>query len=182
MHSVFIYYLCLVLLVLAMCAAWGATLFALPGNWGIVGLAAVFAVFFPAGADHGLRWSAVGVAAGLAVVGEVIELSAGAAGARRAGASRRSAIYALFGTVIGSIAGAMVTIPIPIIGPIIGALGGGALGAFAGAFIGETAIGRDMPQSVAAGKGALVGRLVGAVGKLGIGAVMIVIIVVGAIF
>ena len=49
----------------------------------------------------------------------------------------------------------MVTIPIPIIGPIIGALGGGALGAFTGAFIGETAIGRDMPQSVAAGKGAL---------------------------
>jgi hypothetical protein len=39
-----------------------------------------------------------------------------------------------------------------------------------------------MPQSVAAGKGALVGRLVGAVGKLGIGAVMIVIIVIGAIF
>ncbi len=127
MHSVFLYYLCLVLLVLAMSAAWGATLFALPGNWVIVGLAAVFAVFFPAGADHGLRWSAVGIAAGLALVGEVIELSAGAAGARRAGASRRSAIYALVGTVAGSILGAMVTIPIPVIGPIIGALGGGAL-------------------------------------------------------
>jgi uncharacterized protein len=182
MHSALIYYLCLALLVLAMTAAWASTLFAMPGNWGIVGLAAIFAVCFPAGTNHGLRWSAVGIAAGLALVGEVIELSAGAAGARRAGASRRSAVYALLGTIVGSILGAMVTIPIPLIGPIIGALGGGAIGAFAGAFIGETAIGKDVPQSVAAGKGALLGRLVGAVGKLGIGAVMIVVIVIGAVF
>ena len=181
MHSVAVYYLCLFLLLLAMSGAWAATLFALPGNWLIVGLAVLFAVFFPAGEGHGLRWSAVGIAAGLAVVGEVIELSAGAAGARRAGASRRSAIYALVGTIVGSVVGATVSIPIPIVGPIIGALGGGAVGAFAGAFIGETAIGKDLPQSVAAGKGALLGRLVGAVGKLGIGAVMIVIIVIGAL-
>jgi uncharacterized protein len=182
MHSAIVYYLFLLLLVLGMTAAWAATLFALPGNWVIVGLAALFALFYPAGVDRGLRWSAVGVAVGLAVVGEVIELAAGAAGARQAGASRRSAIYSLLGTIVGSILGATVTIPIPVIGPIIGALGGGALGAFAGAFIGETSIGRDMPQSVAAGKGALVGRLVGAVGKLGIGAVMIIIILIGAVF
>ncbi len=181
MHSVVVYYICLLLLVLAMAAAWVATLFALPGNWAIVVLAVLFALLFPAGEYRGLRWSAVGIAAGLAVVGEVIEFSAGAAGARRAGASRRSAVYALVGTILGSILGATVSIPIPIVGPIIGALGGGALGAFAGAFIGETAIGKDLPQSVAAGKGALLGRLVGAVGKLGIGAVMIVIIVIGAV-
>jgi hypothetical protein len=180
-HTFAVYYFCLCLLVLTMAAAWVATLFALPGNWAIVGLAAVFAFFFPAGEDRGLRWSAVGIAAGLAVVGEVIELSAGAAGARRAGASRRSALFALVGTIVGSIFGATVSIPVPVVGPIIGALGGGALGAFAGAFIGETAIGKDLPQSVAAGKGALFGRLVGAVGKLGIGAVMIVIIVIGAL-
>ena len=147
----------------------------------IVGLAAVFALIFPAGEGHGLRWLAVGIAAGLAVIGEVVELSAGAAGARRSGASRMSAVYALIGTVVGSIAGATVTIPIPIIGPIIGGLGGGAIGAFAGAFIGETAIGRDVSQSTAAGTGAMIGRVIGAVGKLGIGAVMIVMIVVGAV-
>jgi len=180
-HSVAVYYLCLLVLVLAMAAAWFATLFALPGNWLIVGLAALFAVFYPAGEGHGLRWSAVGIGAVLAIIGEAIELLAGAAGARRAGASRRSAVYALAGTIVGSILGATVSIPIPIVGPIIGALGGGALGAFAGAFVGETAIGKDVPQSVAAGKGALVGRLVGAVGKLAVGAVMIVIIVIGAL-
>jgi uncharacterized protein len=180
-HSVVVYNLFLLLLVLAMSASWFATLFALPGNWLIVGLAALFAFFFPAGEGYGLRWLAVGVALALAVIGEVIELLAGAAGARRAGASRRSAIYALGGTIVGSILGATVSIPIPIVGPIIGALGGGALGAFAGAFIGETAIGKDLPQSVAAGKGALVGRLAGALGKLTVGAMMIVIIVIGAL-
>jgi len=54
-------------------------------------------------------------------------------------------------------------------------------GCFAGAFLGETAIGRDVSQSTAAGTGAMIGRVIGAVGKLGIGAVMIVVIVVGAI-
>jgi uncharacterized protein YqgC (DUF456 family) len=181
MHSVIVYYILLILLVLAMTAAWAATLFALPGNWVIVGLAAVFAFFFPAGEGHGLRWLAVGVAAALALVGEIVELSAGAAGARRSGASRRSAVLALVGTIVGSVLGATVSIPIPIVGPIIGALGGGALGAFAGAFIGETAIGRDVSQSTAAGTGAMIGRVIGAVGKLGIGAVMIMVIVVGAL-
>jgi uncharacterized protein len=181
MHSLVVYYICLIVLVLAMVAAWAATLFALPGNWAIVGLAALFALIFPAGEGHGLRWLAVGIAAGLALIGEVVELSAGAAGARRSGASRMSAVYALIGTVVGSIFGATVTIPIPIVGPIIGALGGGAIGAFGGAFLGETAIGRDVSQSTAAGTGAMIGRVIGAVGKLGIGAAMIVVIVVGAL-
>lgn len=182
MHSAVVYYAVLVLLVLAMTAAWAATFFALPGNWAVLAFAAAFAFFFPAGENRGLRWSAVGIAAALAIVGEIIELSAGAAGARRAGASRLSAVYALVGTIVGSVLGATVSIPIPIVGPIIGALGGGALGAFAGAFIGETAIGKELPESVAAGRGALLGRLIGAVGKLAIGAVMIVVIIIGALY
>ena len=36
MHSAAVYYLCLFVLLLAMLASWGATLFALPGNWAIV--------------------------------------------------------------------------------------------------------------------------------------------------
>lgn len=181
MNPTLFYYLWLVLLVVAMSAAWLTTLFALPGNWLVLGFAAVFAVFLPAEGAHGLRWSAVAVAAVVAVLGEFIELAAGAAGARKAGASRQAALLALVGTVVGSILGATLSIPIPIIGPIIGALGGGALGAFGGAFLGETAVGRDVPQSVAAGKGAFMGRLVGAAGKLAIGALMIVVITIGAL-
>jgi hypothetical protein len=164
-----------------MLGAWIVNLFALPGNWLIVGLACLFAAVFPAGEGHGLRWTAVGIAAVLAAVAEAIDLAAGAAGARRSGASKRSAIYALVGTIAGSFFGATIGIPIPVVGPVIGALGGGALGAFAGAFIGETAIGKDVPHSVQAGKGALVGRLVGAAGKIAIGALMILVIVLGAI-
>ena len=94
MHSAAVYYLCLFVLLLAMLASWGATLFALPGNWGIVLSAVVFAFLFPASDGRGSRWTAVAIAAVLAVVGEIIELAAGAAGARRAGASRRSAVFA----------------------------------------------------------------------------------------
>jgi uncharacterized protein YqgC (DUF456 family) len=176
-----VYYLCVLVLLVAMAGAWFASVFALPGNWLIVGLAALFASIFPASAGRGLSWTAVGVAAALAVGGEVIELAAGAAGAQRSGASRRAMLLALVGTMVGSLLGAFATIPIPIVGPIIGAVGGGALGAFAGAYVGETAIGRSSEQSLAAGKGALIGRLLGTAGKLVIGIVLFVVIAVDAL-
>jgi uncharacterized protein YqgC (DUF456 family) len=176
-----VYYLCAALLIAAMAAAWFANVFALPGNWLIVGLAALFAFVFPASAGLGLHWYTIGVAVGLALVGEIVELAAGAAGAQRSGASRRAMLLALVGTMLGSVAGAFVSIPIPIVGPIVGAVGGGALGAFAGAYIGETALGRSNEQSFAAGKGALIGRLLGTAGKLVIGVVLIVVIAVDAL-
>jgi uncharacterized protein len=176
-----VYYLCVVLLLLAMGAAWFANLFALPGNWLIVGLAALFAFFFPVSTGRGVHWVTVGVGVALALVGEVIELNAGAAGARKSGASRRAMLLALAGTMVGSLLGAFAAIPIPVVGPILGAVGGGALGAFAGAYAGETALGRSAEQSLAAGKGALVGRLLGTAGKLLIGVVLFVVIAVDAL-
>jgi uncharacterized protein len=176
-----VYYLCALTLLLAMAGAWFANVFALPGNWLIVALAALFAYLFPASAGRGLHWTTVEVAVGLALVGEVIELAAGAAGAKRSGASRRAMLLALVGTMIGSVMGALVTVPIPIIGPIIGAVGGGALGAFAGAYVGETALGRSTEQSLAAGKGALIGRLLGTAGKLLIGVILFVVIAADAL-
>ncbi len=181
MSALLVYYLCVSILVVAMAAAWFANVFALPGNWLIVGLAALFAFIFPASSGRGLHWTTVGVAAGLALVGEVVELAAGAAGAKRSGASRRAMLLALVGTMVGSVAGALVAVPVPIVGPIIGAVGGGALGAFAGAYIGETALGRSTEQSLAAGKGALIGRLLGTAGKLAIGVVLFVVVAVDAL-
>ncbi len=90
-------------------------------------------------------------------------------------------VLALLGTVVGSVLGAFAAIPIPIVGPIIGAVGGGALGAFAGAYIGETAIGRSTEQSLAAGKGAMIGRLLGTASKLVIGVVLFVVVAVDAL-
>lgn len=174
------YYVWVVLLILLLGTAWLTTLFTFPGNWVMVALAALFAWLLPDAEGRGLSWTTVAVVCGLAVLGEVIELLAGAAGAKREGASRRAIVLALVGTVVGSVAGAIVSLPIPVVGPIIGALGGGAAGAFAGAYLGESWKGRDTSQSLAVGRGALIGRLLGTVGKLLVGAVMIVVIVLDA--
>lgn len=175
------YYFWVSLLILGMSIGWLSTLFTIPGNWIIVGLAALFVWLIPPENGGGLTWFYVGVAAVLALIGEIVEFSAGAAGAKKQGASRRSMLLAIVGTVFGSIIGAVISLPIPIVGPIIGAVGGGALGAFGGAYAGETWAGRDPAQRVAAGQGALVGRLLGTVGKLWIGAVMIVVIAIDAL-
>ncbi len=173
------YYLWATLLVLAACVAWSTNFVTLPGNWVIVGLAGLFAWAFPAGANApGLSWETVGLMIVIAIGGEVIEFAAGAAGAARQGASRRAIALALAGTVVGSITGVIMGVPVPVVGPLIGALLGGAGGAFAGAYLGEMWKHGGSDQSVSVGWGAAVGRLLGTVGKLAIGAVLVVILAV----
>jgi uncharacterized protein len=178
--AVTLYYLAAFILVLLCCAAWLTTLLALPGNWFVVGLAAIFAWWFPAEAGRGITWQTVGIAAALAVVGEIIEFTAGAAGAAKHGASRRAVVLSLVGAMLGSLAGFFVGIPIPILGPLIVAVLGGAAGAFAGAYLGETWKGRTESEKIAAGHGAFMGRIWGTLGKLAIGAVMVALIAVDA--
>ena len=91
-------------------------------------------------------------------------------------------ILAVVGTIVGSLCGAMIALPIPLVGPILGALGGGAFGAFGGAFLGETWKGKTSDESLAIGKAALIGRLLGTFGKLLVGAVMFMIVAVDAFF
>ena len=161
------------LAVSAVVACWVATLFTLPGNWAIVGIAALWAWQMPRGEyGFGFGWGTVAVLAGLAVVGEVIEFAAGAAGAKQHGGSKRGMALAIGGAGLGSILGAGAGIPVPVIGPLIGALGGGGAGAFAGAYLGETWKGRTGGDALRIGKGALFGRLLGTVGKLACGAAM----------
>lgn len=174
------YYLWAALLVLVNAAAWATTCFTLPGNWVAVLLTAAFAAFVPAGPDQGIGWGTVAIAAGLAAAGEVVELAAGAAGAARYGASRRATLLALLGTLGGSIAGAIVCAPIPLIGLPFGAIGGGALGAFAGAYLGEIWKGKAAPERLSVGRGAMLGRLLGTVGKLALGAVLCVLVAIDA--
>src|SRR3990170_5292147 len=97
-----VYYPSAVLLILICVAAWLTTLVTLPGNWIVVALAAGFAWLFPQEVDgYGIAWTTVGVAAGLALVGEVIEFAAGAAGAAKQGASRRAVALSLVGALVG---------------------------------------------------------------------------------
>jgi len=73
----------------------------------------------------------LGVAAGLAVLGEVLEFVMGAAGSRQAGGSRRAAAVTIIGNLVDGIAGT--AFPVPIVGTVIGA----CLRAFVGSLIGD---------------------------------------------
>jgi hypothetical protein len=181
--SGWIYYLWAWLLVFASGVAWTTTLVTLPGNWIIAGFAALFAWLVPAAATQGVTWTTVFVLIGLALLGEIVEFGAGAAGAAKHGASKRGVALSIVGAIAGSILGLTAGLPmIPVLGPFIGALVGGAAGAFFGAYLGEGWKGRPESERVAAGRGAFSGRIWGTVGKLAIGAVMLAILAWDAFF
>ncbi len=168
-----------VLLVLAAVACWTANVFTLPGNWMILGLAALFAWLLPADEyGRGFGWITVGVLGLLALLGEAVEFAAGAAGAAKHGASRRAMLLSMAGAIVGSLAGAAVGIPMPVVGSLVAAVGGGAAGAFGGAYLGELWKGKTHPERTAVGTGALLGRLFGTAGKLTAGAAMVAVLAV----
>lgn len=131
----------------------------LPGTWLMIVTAGALEWMTP-GREvfHPLTF---GAAVALASVGELIEFLASSHGARRAGASRRSAVGALVGGVAGAILG---TIFIPL--PIVGSLTGGAAGAFIGSAALERVDGSEVRVALRVGRGAAVGHLGGMLGKL----------------
>ena len=182
MGADWIYFLWAALLVAVGCAAWLLTLVTLPGNWLIVAAAAVFALLLPENAGRGITWLTVGMLVGLAILGEIVEFGAGAAGAAKQGASRRAIVLSIVGAMVGSIAGLAIGAPIPILGSFIMAVLGGAAGAFVGGYLGEAWKGRTGEERMAVGRGAFVGRFWGTVGKLAVGAIMLAILAWDAFF
>jgi uncharacterized protein YqgC (DUF456 family) len=173
------YYAWALLLVFSASIAWTTNFVTLPGNWFVVGLAALFVQVMESGdAAQGLNWHAVALLAVIAAGGEALEFFAGAAGAAKKGGSRRAVALAIVGTIAGSITGAVMGLPIPVLGPLVGALAGGAGGAFAGAYLGEMWKHGGTNKSVNVGWGAAIGRLFGTLGKLAAGAVMLVVLAV----
>jgi uncharacterized protein YqgC (DUF456 family) len=151
----------------------------LPGTWLMAGLAGLFAwwQWDPArgSADQFLGVPVLVTLLALAVVGEIVEFAAGAAGAKRAGASGWGAIGALIGAIVGGLT-ATLAIPIPVVGSLIGACAGAA----AGAWLCELAIGRSHEQAVRSGVGAGIGRFKGTLAKLVVAAAMWAVITVAA--
>ncbi len=100
--------------------------------------------------------------AALAVVAEVLEFTLSARYTRRYGGSPRAG----WGAIVGGFLGAMAGIPVPIIGSVIGALGG----AFIGALVLEyTRAEATRGSATRVAWGALIGRVVAAGAKIGIG-------------
>ena len=125
----------------------GAVLPLLPG------IPLIFAgVWLIAAGDHyrhlGAGWL-IGIAC-VGTVGVLLDLLAGALGARRVGASPRAVWGALIGTLIGLFFG----------------LPGLLLGPFVGALAGELSMGQTMERSARVGLGAWLGLIFGTVAKL----------------
>ena len=146
---------------------WVGILFNLPGTWLMVLLASAAEWW----SDEELFGAGFLVtAAGLALLGEILEFALSAAGSRQSGGTKRGALLAIVGGMIGAVLGT--ALPAPIIGTLIGA----SAGAFAGAILGDLAAGRRLSLSISAGGGAALGRLTGTLAKLIIGLLLVVAI------
>lgn len=142
----------------------------LPGLWLIV----VAAIAYAWGFGFALigPWSLAGVF-GLAVLAEIVEFVAGAAGSKSAGGSKRGMAGAIAGGLIGGLVGTGM-IPVPIVGTIVGSV----LGTFAGAYVVELGVGRTHGDSLYISAGAAKGRIWGMVWKSLFGVMMGVLIAV----
>lgn len=151
-----------------------AVLLALPGTWVMVLTAIGINLIFH---DNMFSWWTIGVAAALALLGELLELLAGAAGAKAMGASKRSVFASIVGGITGAILGTFL-IPIPVLGTILGS----ALGAGAGAVVFEFTISdrRNLKHLRGIGTGAFTGRLLATVLKGGVAVLMAIILSVAA--
>ncbi|MBN1125288.1 MAG: DUF456 domain-containing protein [Sedimentisphaerales bacterium] len=165
-----VYVLLIILVLLNLCLL-ALTLLALPGNWLVVGTTVLFAWWRPEALFS--KYTLIGIAL-LAMTGEIIEFFAGMGGARRAGASWKSALGAIGGTIAGGIVGTFM-IPIPILGTLLGAcLGAGLISGFL-----ERSAGRGH-QAVRTGMGAGIGVFIGTTAKFVIGILIWLIITIAA--
>lgn len=165
-------YLYAVVLTLLNLVFWLGILFNLPGAWLMILLAALVEWWVPG--ELMFSWRVLYVAAGIALVGEILEFVLGAAGSRQAGGSKRAAALAILGSIVGAVAGT--PLPIPILGTLIGA----CVGAFAGSLIGDLWAGRSLRPSVSAGRGAAVGRFWGTAAKMVVGGIVAAVLSVAA--
>jgi uncharacterized protein len=149
------------LLILVVVIALGLLMipFGLPGTWIIAAGALGYSLLVP----NSISIVTVVIIAVLALIGELIEFSLTAKYTRKFGGSRRAS----WGAIIGGMIGAFIGVPVPIVGSVVGAFAG----AFAGAFVAElTQSGAGKSTKVATG--ALIGRVVAAAMKVGIGLAM----------
>jgi uncharacterized protein YqgC (DUF456 family) len=153
---------------------WFLNLLGLPGLWLMVIGHVAFG--FATGWDHYVGWPSFVALLAIALLAEIVEFIAGAAGSAKAGGTKRGMIGAILGGLVGGIVGS-IFIPVPVLGTIIGAVAG----SFAGAVAIERLILADTDRAIRVGVGAAKGRLLGIVSKSVFGALMIVISLVAAL-
>lgn len=135
----------------------------LPGNWVIIGIAAVWAYFSD---TVSLTWQYFAFIVGLAAGGEIVESLAGHFGAKRFGGSSQGGYGGIVGALAGGILGAAFLFG-------VGALPGALAGGFLGCFIVEKGRGMETSPALRSAWGATLGRFGGFVVKFGIGIVIL---------
>ena len=130
----------------------------LPGLWIMVATAVVYNMIVP---GDPIGWVSLIAVAVLALIAELLEFTMIGRYARKYGGSRRAG----WGAIIGGMIGAVVGFPVPIVGPVIGAF----VGSFVGALVAELTGGATATDATRVAKGALIGRVVSTMLKIGIG-------------
>ncbi len=153
----------------------------LPGTWMLLGLAAIVeyvdTVYLPEGEQQTFGWWVLGGGLAIAVIGEIVEFIAGAAGAKKGGSSTRGMV----GALIGGIVGIFIFTPLFFFVPIFGAFFGAVLGTFVGAVVGELSGGQSTIQgTMKPAIGATIGRVIGTTSKVGIAIAMWLVLTVSA--
>lgn len=134
----------------------------LPGTWLMLGAAIGYDALV---AGDPIGWVTIIATTVLAAIAEVFEFTLSTRYTKKYGGSRRAG----WGAIIGGIAGAIVGVPVPIIGSVIGAFVGSFAGALAAEYSRKEA---TVGTSTRVAKGALIGRVVAAAMKTGIGVVI----------
>lgn len=157
----------MLLLTLTLVALGGLFLTAigLPGTWIFLAVASGALLLDPSAP---LAWWAIVAGVALGLVAEAVEWVMASRYARKYGGSQRAA----WGALIGGVAGAVVGFPIPLLGPLVGAL----VGTFVGALVAEMSVTGVSGGAERVAWGAMVGRIVATVAKLGIGVVIAVLV------
>jgi uncharacterized protein len=130
----------------------------LPGLWIMVASAVTYNLIVP---GEPIGWFTLVAVAILALLAELLEFTMTGSYARKYGGSRRAG----WGAIIGGMIGAFVGFPVPIVGPVIGAF----IGSFCGALVAELTGGASAGDATRVAKGALIGRVMSTVLKIGIG-------------
>lgn len=140
-------------------------LFGLPANWLVLIFAALWTFFAPGDA---MTVTILVVMAGLAILGEVMEMLMAHLWGKKYGASNKASIAGMIGAIVGAI----------ICAPILFGIGA-FFGALAGAFLGSLAMelyrGVPSKEAAIAAWGTMLGRFGGTVFKAAIGCAMVVV-------
>lgn len=172
-----VHYAAAMALVVFSVGAWVGSFYAFPGNWLIVGMAALVTYFIPARSGvPSLEWMQVGILAGIALAGELVEYFLGRSSGQAGGIHRRSLTVALVGGISGALMASALPLPIPLIGPSISPILGAVVGAWMGAYFGEVLYSERPGWSRLKIQTSLVTRLLGTVGKLVAGLTMLAIL------